>query len=168
MIALKIKDTKKMMQTLLYTESFDSFSLQEATIVKASTLHLDGHMHPEYYSKEELSNNPGFAKREFISFKDTRTILADYIKGDRTPISFKIVLQASASFVEKLVSDPSFTDNPDNVKALILTFRFDANGLTCLTGTSMKTFSLDKSIDTLWDIRIRKSLDHMHISFDEL
>lgn len=167
MIALKIKDTKKMMQTLLYTESFDAFSLQEATIIKASSLYLEGRIHPEYYSEQDLSDEPELMRREFISFAEVRSLLADFMKGTHPPVSFKIVLQASPAFTGKLVNDPDFTGDPDNVKALILTFRFDQNGLTCLTGTSMKSFSLDKSIDSLWDKRIRKSFDHMQISFDD-
>lgn len=168
MIAFKIRDIKKMMQTLLYSESFDAFSLQEATVTKAATLILEGRINPSYYTQEDLYSNPDLTGRAYIAFKEARPILGEYIKGDHTPISFKIVLQASAAFVEKLVKDPDFSDDPDNVKALILTFRFENGVLTCLTGTSTRSFSLDKSLDKLWDARIRKSLSHMQISFDEL
>lgn len=168
MIALKINNIKKMMQTLLYAESFDSFSLQEASVTKAATLYLEGRMHPSYYSQEDLINQPELANREFVSYKEMRPVLGDYMKGQHSPISFKIVLQASDSFLEKLLLDPSFTGDPDQVKALILTFRYENGTLTCLTGTSTKTFTLDKSLDMLWDMRIRKSLAHMQIDFDQL
>lgn len=168
MIALHITTIKKMMQTLLYSESFDSFSLQEATITKAATLLVEGRIHPSYYTQEELLNNPELSNREFVLFQEMRPLLGTYIKGDHTPISFKIVLQASDSFLKKLLNNPDFLGEPENIKALILTFRFENGQLTCLTGTSTRTFSLDKSIDTLWDNSIKKSLDHMQISFEEL
>ena len=51
--------------------------------------------------------------------------------------------------------------------ALILTFRYEQEHLTCLTGISLTTFSMDKSIETLWDQGIKKALANMQIGFEE-
>lgn len=168
MIALKIHDTKKMMQTLLYTTSFDAFCMQEAIVTKAASLYLEGRIHSDYYTFEDYETDPQLRDLTFVPWREMRPVISTYIKGDHTPISFKFVLQAPAPYQKKLLSDPAFTDTPENVQALILTFRYQNGELTCLTGTSLKTFSMDKSLDHLWDNAIQKSLANMQIAFDVL
>ncbi len=168
MIALKITDTKKMMQALLHSASFDSFSLQEVSVTKDISLFLEGRLHPEYYTSEDLAASPEHALREFALWGEHRELLAAFIKGDKTPLSFKFVLQAPAGYVQKLLASPDFTADPSLVKSLILTFRYENTTLTCLTGTAFTTFVPDKSLDGLWDRAIRKSLDNMQIGFEEM
>ncbi len=168
MIALKITDTKKMMQALLFATSFDSFSLQEVSVTKDISLFLEGRLHTDFFSSEDLETSPELAGREFASWGQYRELLASFIKGDKTPLAFKFVLQAPKAYTQKLLSGPDFTADPSLVKSLILTFRYENDTLTCLTGTAFTTFVMDKSLDTLWDSAIRKSLDHMQIGFEEM
>lgn len=168
MIALQITDIKKMMQTLLFSASFDSFSLQEASVTKDISLFLEGRLHPEYFSSEDYDASPELSGRQFATWGQYRELLSAFIKGDKSPLSFKFVLQASDSYMQKLLASPEFTADPSLVKSLILTFRFENGTLTCLTGTSFTTFVPDKSLDELWDRAIRKSLDHMQIGFEEM
>ena len=168
MIALRIQDTKKMMQTLLGSPSFDFFGLQEAVVTKAAALYIEGRIHPEFYSGQDYEENPELKELSFIKWSEIRPVISSYIKGDRAPLSFKFVMQAPSAYQKKLLTDPSFTDSPENVQALILTFRYQDGTLTCLTGTSMKTFSLDKSLDVLWDNAIQRSLANMQIAFEQL
>lgn len=168
MIALTITDTKKMMQSLLQSTSFDRFSMQEATVTKDISLFLEGRMHPEYFSSEEHSDPNSDASHEFAEWGRYRALIADFIQGDKTPLSFKFVLQAPDSYMQKLLASPEFTADPSLVKALILTFRYENMTLTCLTGTAFSTFVPDRSLDQLWDRAIRKSLDNMQIAFEEV
>lgn len=168
MVALKIHNTKKMMQSLLYTASFDAFCMQEATVTKAASLYMEGRIHADYYTFEDYEANPQLRELIFVPWQNVRPVISTYIKGEHAPVSFKIVLQAPASYQKKLLADSAFTDAPENVQALILTFRYQGGALTCLTGTSMKAFSMDKSLDHLWDSAIQKSLANMQIGFDVL
>lgn len=168
MIALKITDIKKMMQTLLFSASFDTFSMQEVSVTKDISLFLEGRLHTDYYTSEELALSPMLSGREFATWGQYRDLLSAFIKGDKTPLAFKFVLQAPDSYVQKLIASPEFTADPSLVKSLILTFRYENGALTCLTGTAFTTFVPDKSLDQLWDLAIRKSLDHMQIGFEEM
>lgn len=168
MVALKIHDTKKMMHALLYATSFDAFCMQEAVVTKAASLYMEGRIHADYYTFEDYEANPQLKELIFVPWQDVRPVISAYIKGDHAPVSFKIVLQAPISYQKKLLVDPAFTDTPENVQALILTFRYQSGALTCLTGTSMKAFSMDKSLDHLWDSAIQKSLANLQIAFDVL
>ena len=168
MIALNITDIKKMMQTLLHSASFDQFSMQEVSVAKDISLFMEGRLHPEYYTSEDIENCPQLTTREFSLWGEHRGLLAEFIKGDKAPLSFKFVLQAPDSYVQKLLTSPDFTSDPSLVKSLILTFRYENMTLTCLTGTAFRTFVPDKSLDQLWDSAIRKSLDNMQIAFEEM
>lgn len=167
MIALKIKDTKKMMQTLLTSESFDRFSMQEISIIKDISLFMEGRLNKEYYSERELAT-PELAGREFSLWGESRALISGFLGQDSAPLSFKFILQAPCAYVQKLLSSPDFTADPSLVKSLNLTFRYENETLTCLTGTAFTTFVPDKSLDILWDRAIRKSLDNMQIAFEDL
>ncbi len=168
MIALKITDTKKMMQALLFSASFDNFSMQEVSATKDISLFLEGRLHADYYTSEDKENSPDLSGREFAAWGQYRELLSSFFKGEKSPLSFKFVLQAPQSYMQKLLESPEFTADPSLVKSLILTFRYENGTLTCLTGTAFTTFVPDKSLDTLWDRAIRKSLDNMQINFEEM
>ena len=168
MIALHITDTKKMMQSLLHSSSFDSFSMQEVSIIKDISFFLEGRQNPGYYSQEDYDRRPELRTRTFAGWGEYRSQIASFLQGDKTPLSFKFVLQAPESYLQKLLTNPDFTADPSLVKALILTFRYENGVLTCLTGTAFTTFVLDKSLDGLWDLAIRKSLENMQIRYEEM
>lgn len=168
MIALSMTDVKKTMQTLLMATTFDSFLVQEIVITKDVTLALDGHIHPAFYTSEEIAADPSLTESEYATYKSMRNVIASFIQGSKTPLSFKFILHAPASYLKNLTSNPAFTGDPADIKALILTFRFEQGKLTCLTGTAYQTFTLDKSIDELWDKAICKSFDKIEIPFQQL
>ena len=62
-------------------------------------------------------------------------------------------------------STPSIA--PDSVQGLYLNIRFDGTRLTCVTGTSFTTFSMDRSLEHAWDDMARKFLLQKGIEFEE-
>lgn len=168
MIALHITDIKKMMQSLLHSSSFDSFSMQEVSVIRDISFFLEGRLNQDYFTSEDLDNHPELRSRSFVRWGDYREQIASFIQGDKTPLSFKFVLQAPEGYTQKLLTSPDFTADPSLVKSLILTFRYENGALTCLTGTAFTTFVLDKSLDTLWDRAICKSLENMQIGYEEM
>lgn len=163
MIALQIQDKKKMLQVLLESTSFDTFLMQEVSVIRDSSLFLEGRIHPEYQAQQDPVQTEG---ADFVPWHNIRTLLASYI-GKEFPLSFKFVLQAPAAYTQNLLKNAVFTGDPSTVKGLILTFRYEQEHLTCLTGISLTTFSMDKSIETLWDQGIKKALANMQIRFEE-
>ena len=163
MIALQIQDKKKMLQVLLESASFDTFLMQEVSVIRDSSLFLEGRIHPEYQAQQDPVQTEG---ADFVPWHNIRTLLASYI-GKEFPLSFKFVLQAPAAYTQNLLKNAAFTGDPSTVKGLILTFRYEQEHLTCLTGISLTTFSMDKSIETLWDQGIKKALANMQIGFEE-
>ena len=46
--------------------------------------------------------------------------------------------------------------SPEDVQGLYLNLKFDGMHLTCITGTSFRTFTMDKSLEHAWDEMVKK------------
>lgn len=167
MISIQITDLKYFMNTLLLKESFDTFYLEQATIKTAQTYHIDGHINHDFYTKEELEDLPANAG-ELSSFKELRPIIFSLIKGNHTPLFFKFVLHTSSSYVTKLITKNGLELEDNKLPALILTIKYDGSKLICTTGTFFSTFTMDKTIEHLWDTALKSSFGMLSIPFEEL
>ena len=49
----------------------------------------------------------------------------------------------------------------EQVEGLFLNINYEADKVTCTTGTSMAVFTLDKSVDRVWDEAVEKFLNHI-------
>jgi len=142
MIQLTI-DTKKCMSELLLRDTFDHFSLIDGEITTHSKFHIDGFLHKEFY--EEAPD------LEYGTWDNYRTLCFSIIKGKRTPLSFKFVFALSADQIASIINDYSLDYVPDTIQGLYLNFHYDGMHLTCTTGTSLKIFTLDKSLERALD-----------------
>lgn len=166
MIALQIKNIKSFMSRLLSSKSFDCFLLSEASITTNNTFFIDGHQNKDFFSDEEWEDT-SIRPYDYSMWKDIRSLCFHLIKGRRTPVSFKFILHLIPSYVESILSDDSVTVPISQVKALVLTIKYDQTGLTLTTGTSLKTFLPDKSADIFWDKYMKQFLEKAQIDYDE-
>lgn len=163
MIAVQIQDIKDFMSKLLLGNAFDSFWLSEASITTSVSYTIDGFLHPEfYYTQEaELLQEEG---RTYALWRDMKPFCFSVIKGKKTPLSFKIVFMLSKKNTQKLLASSKLSYQLEDIFGLFVNFQFDGQHLTCTTGTSLKTFSLDKSLDRVWDEMILKFFKQQQIS----
>ena len=56
MLALKINDVKNFMNQLLIGDTFDSFSLVEASITTFSNFTIDGKIHKDFFDTDTVQN----------------------------------------------------------------------------------------------------------------
>ena len=164
MTACNIKDIKQFMNLLLNSETFDKFSFEEGCLVTFYTLKLNGRTIKEYY--DESPDKPSELS-EFVCWHDIRPIVLSQIAGKQTPVSFQFTLHADAGYTRRLIEKNELGIDPDLVRCLALNIRFEHGKLTCITGTAFTTFVPDKSLEKAWDRAFRKSLDLLHISFEE-
>ena len=57
MIALQIQDIKNFMSKLLLSQTFDHFLLVEGSITTFNTFRIEGRVHKDFFSEEELEEN---------------------------------------------------------------------------------------------------------------
>ena len=167
MLAIQIKDVKTFMSILLSGNTFDSFLLEEAQIHTFNTFTIDGHQNRDFYTKEELED-PELFPYEYSEWKNMKTICFQIIKGKKVPTFMKIILHQKPEYVYTILEEGGALEFSDTLKALVVTIRFDVNGLLITTGTSFSTFIMDKTPDLLWDNRFRKFLAEQEIEFEEV
>lgn len=167
MKAYKISDLKSFMNKLLLTEGFDYFLLEQGTIVTYNTFRIDGHIHQEFYEKQE-QEDCSLCPYEFSLWKDMRPLFFQLIKGKHTPLSFKFVLILLPWQMDKILSAGGFTDSHKLLKAFTLTIRYDGSPLTLVTGISTTSFLMDKTPEQLWDTAFQRFMDHRQIAWEEL
>lgn len=143
MISLTL-NTKKCMAELLLRETFDSFLFIEGSVTTFNTFTIDGYIHKDFYDEDT-------PQKVYSSWKSLREFVFSIIKGKRTPLDFHFVFSLSADAVRTLITENALDFQPESVQGLYLNFRYDGSTLTCVTGTSLKVFTLDKSLDYAFD-----------------
>lgn len=165
MIALKIIDVKDFMSKLLISDTFHSFMLSEATINTYNSFTIDGHINKEYYSKDELEEK-NLMEQSMSYWETVKPYCFGLIKGKKTPLGFKIVFLLAPSNVEKLLNQSNIGLAFHDINGLILNIKYSNNEVHCITGTSLKLFTLDKSLENEWDLMIQKFLKSNDIAFE--
>ncbi len=134
---------------------FDRYLLREAQIVTFVTFTIDGKMQKNFYSNEEYKD---MGKPELAMWQKVRPICFEMIKGSRTPVRFKIVLKLNEEEMQKLIEENELSYTLSDVGGLYLNLVYENGDLNCITGTSMNLFTLDKSLEQLWDATVKKNL----------
>lgn len=159
MISFLLPDTKEFMTHLLLADTFDSFSFIEGEIVTFNTFHIDGFIQKKFFDTGE--NLP-----EYSSWKYVREYCFSIIRGKRSPLRFHLVFSLSRSNIERLVSQSTHAFPAEDVRGLYLNIRFDGKTLSCVTGTSFRSFTMDKSLEREWDDMVLRFLKQKNIACD--
>lgn len=167
MKVLQITNIKDFMNKLLLTDLFDHFLLSEATIQSHVTYVIDGHLTKGFLTEEELSDEK-LNGLDCAPFSMLRTNCYDLIKGKRTPAAFRFVFMLSPENLAHTLARTQSSFTTQDLNAVFINIRFADGVLTCTTGISYKTFSLDHSFETSWDSLVQKFLDSHEISHTEL
>lgn len=165
MLSLNLIDVKHFMNTLLLEETFDRFLFSEAMIKTGTSYTLDGVLNLAFYDTEEQER---LQQQKYCYFKEQRPILFSLMKGKKIPLSFRIVLLLAPSNVEKLLTQNQLPFSVSDIHGLFFNIHFDQGHLTCTSGTSLKVFTLDKTLDQVWDHNIKAFLKSKQIPFEEL
>ena len=155
MIALKLPEVKECMSKLLLSDTFDSFLFIEGEIVTYNTFSISGFLKKDFFEKDMAPS------RDYSLWKDIREYAFSLIKGKKTPLSFRFVFGLSEANIERLLKQQELNFQPQDVQGLYL-------NLTCVTGTSMRLFTLDKSLEEAWDQMVQRFFLKKEISAEVL
>ena len=146
------------MTKLLTKAFFDSFLVSEAQVTTFTTFSVDGTWHPDFFlppqerarAEEERQTPP--QETAGLTWKLIRPLFYELIRGRNTPLSFHIVLKLSPSNVERLLQSGGISQvRPEQIDGLFLNFTYQNDTVTCVTGSSLKVFTLDKTLEHTWD-----------------
>ena len=156
MIILQITQLKNFMNTLLRLETFDRFPVSEASITTFTTFSIDGSLHTDFFDPDDA-----------LLWKDVKSFCYSVIKGKRTPLQFKFVFQLPQAACKKMIADHALPLEIENVFGCFLNFQYKDGKLLLTTGTSLKIFTMDKSLDRVFDEEVRQFLLKNEIAFEE-
>ena len=139
MIAIKINKVKDFMSKLLLSDMFDNFYITEGEITTFNTFKIDGYIKKDFFEKDAVLN-------EYSKWESLRDFCYSIIKGKRTPLDFKFIFGLTEQTIENLIIKNDINVDPDTVQGLYMNIRYDGSELYCITGTSFKTFTMDKSL----------------------
>lgn len=150
---------KSCMAHLLLKDTFDHFSFIEGQITTFNTFQIDGYLQKDFFDEAP--------EQTYSHWKDVREFCFNIIRGKRTPLSFKIVLALNENeYADFLSSHQITTYRPEEIQGLYLNFRYDGSTLQCVTGISMKTFTLDKSLEKEWDQHAESFFKHHGVELE--
>lgn len=164
MISLKVEEVKTFMNKLLLQNVFDNFLVSEVEVNTANRFVIKGDLNKNFFSTDEIEILDG---RNYSTWAELKPIIFQIIKGNRTPLSFKMVFLLSKSNTENVLAKSGLPYKYEDIGGFFLNIRFDQNGLYLITGTSMKIFTLDQSINQVWDKDVKTFIKHHEIAFEE-
>ncbi|MDF2906964.1 MAG: hypothetical protein K0R34_2285 [Herbinix sp.] len=165
MISLTITEVKAFMGKLLTQTTFDFFLLKEMELSTFINFSINGQLNEAFFTKEELEERGG--NQHSVLWSEVRSIAYSMIKGNKTPLALKIVFQLPRPLCEELVQESGGRLKSEEVGGLYLNVRFDKNELHLVTGTAIKTFTLDKTLEQEWDLRVKRILKEQGIACEE-
>lgn len=159
MIQLIIEDVKKLTDLLFVQETFDRFLMSEAHFVTGITIDLDGTLNSDYYDTDELSV---LSDRRTVTWGTMKKLCFQIIKGRKLPKRFRIVLKLAEADIPAWLVKNGLNTPSDAIKGLFITFRYENQLLSCISGTALSIFTTDKTLDQAWDkqiVRMFKSIE---------
>lgn len=153
MIAFEIPDTKLFMKNLLKEHMFDEFLVSSVDITTFTKFSVSCDINKKYLSSDEIEI---LEDRSLVTWSEIKDILYHIIKGNRVPTKFKIVFSLPKNRIEALLSKNNLPIKSDGISGLFININYEDNVLKCTTGTSLKIFTLDKSLENYWDETVKK------------
>ena len=157
MIALQIKHIKDFMNKLLLQDTFDRFLVSEATVTTFATFSIDGQLHAEFWDSETPEGKKAAGRRQ-ITWQEIRPFCYSIIRGRRTPLSFKFVFQLPESETALLLARTGLDLEPQDIFGLFFNCQYHGDSLTLTTGSSLRVFTMDKTLDKAWDSMLEEFL----------
>jgi len=157
MLAIRIEHIGAFMKKLLLQSAFDRFLVSEASVVTFASFSIDGQLRPEFYPEEEADaiRREG---RQQARWAEIKPFCLSLIRGRQLPLSFQAVLQLPPEDLPQLLEGSGLSLAPEDIFGLFLNIQYRNETLSVTTGTSVRTFSLDHSLDNAWDQSVRELL----------
>lgn len=149
----EIKDIKAFLNGLFKEERYESFYLFSVKLEADVSYEIDGKVNKAFYSEEELGQ---MNDMEYICWKDVKRTVLDFLKGGKLPVKMKLILMFNKDNVNRLIEMNNIPIHPDNVRALFMNVIYSDNRLSVTTGTSLNVFTMDKTLEELWDKTVEK------------
>ncbi|MCR5345049.1 MAG: DUF5721 family protein [Lachnospiraceae bacterium] len=145
MILLNLPNVKSAMNSLLASESFDSFVVHEIQLTNDIGLTVKGNM------KE---------------YSTIRPIVFEAVKKRETPSNMRFILSLSPENIEKTVKSIDTDTDPALISGMYINIAYNNGVLNLTTGISYTTFMKDIVLEKEWDRLVPIFLSKQGIEFN--
>lgn len=155
MISFSPKKLRDLNRHLFAEATFDAFYVPEAHFLAAFRTDFDGRLPA---AKAGASGEDGAAQAPVpscIRWQELRPYALQLVRGTQAPKSYSVVLKLPEDKTAVLAAAAPGAD-PDDVSGLYLNIRYAKEEVSVTTGCTLKTFSLDKSWEKVWDSRVEE------------
>ena len=164
MIALNVLDIKPFMKHFLVGNTFDAFDLSEGSVTTFCTFSIDGTYMKDFDDSDGENEDPG---RACIPWARVREHVFSLMRGKRTPLAFKFVFMLSKKAVPRFLEKAGIAMDASEVSGLFLNVSFRSRKLMITTGTSLKMFTMDRTVDNAWDSYVQSFLKSRGIAAEK-
>lgn len=164
MLDITITETRDFVKKLLMDNTFDRFLAMEAFVKSRITYSFDGRVNKDFYDKEELEL---MASTSYASWESIKTHVYNVIRGKKLPLSFKIVLVLSQPDIMDMLEKNHLTIPVSDVANLTLNVYYDGMSIQLTSMATQNIFTMDKTLEHVWDAEIRDFLKTAGIYFTE-
>lgn len=166
MKALEIKDMRRFMSGFLAGSLFDRFLLVNARITTFCTFSIDGRLQKAFFedpdqkegSSPDAADPTGNAeagaaaeKPAYVPWTSVKARCFDIFKGKRQPLAFHFVLSLPENLIPAFLAAQRLPAGPETVSGLGINLRFERKHLILTTGTTLTSFTPDRSVAQSWD-----------------
>ena len=153
MRSFEAENAKAYLNGLFTEERYDSFYMYEARIKAALDYYISGKKNDGYEDTEDGEEGD---REEYVIWKDIKQTVLMLMKGDRLPISLKLVLMFHRDNIKRLCEMNNLPVDEQEIGGLFMNLTFEQERLVITTGTSLKVFTMDKTLEKLWDDTVEK------------
>ena len=172
MVVLEIADVKDFMGKLLLQEVFDNFLVEEAEIKKYATFRVDGFRNRSWDAEEQSQTSGQEEGREdedpladrYVTWKELRPTIKTLIQDKKAPSSFHMTMMLNRENRKKILSSAGNPVPEEQLGGLLVNLRYEGGTALLITGTAMKGFSLDRTLEQTWDRDLQVFLKHYGIA----
>lgn len=146
-----VEELKSFMAVLLRGELFDAWEVTEAKVETFFELSVNGRLKKDFFDDTEEVD------REFARWGEVKELFFQAIKGKRLPGMLRIVLAADKEWTRQIVKECG-KETEESGASLYLNIRYSATGCQLISGVSHAGFTLDKTLDSVWDTVLQEFL----------
>lgn len=153
------------MSGLLVHNMFDGYLVREVDISTLCDFHIDGRINKNWFGTDELEAMNG---RTLSKWSEIKPLAYQLIKGNKTPLAFKMVFMVSEEQKTALLTGSGLRYKEEDISGMFLNIKYEKGELNVITGTSMNLFTLDKAVDQFWDDKVRQVFTQSKIAYEEV
>lgn len=156
MKSYEIDDAKEYLESLFASEKFNSFYMLEASVKADISYFFRGELNSAYIDEDEKEQDGDKNSSRHIKWSLIKETLEHIVLRESLPTELKLCLMFNRDNIESLIEKNNLPLSIEDVSNLSINIYYANELLLVTTGTALNKFTMDKSLEHLWDETVEK------------